>query len=153
MSRSGYNDDCEDIAMWRGQVASALRGRRGQAFLLEMLRTMDAMPEKRLIADDLARRVPPPFPANSVLGQIWSQHNEQWEVCAIGSVGRARGVDMSKLDAEDPFQVADAFGIAYQMASEIVWMNDEAGPRRETPEQRFARVRAWIIGQIRPVEE
>ena len=39
MSRSGYCDELEqsELAMWRGQVASAIRGKRGQAFLVELL--------------------------------------------------------------------------------------------------------------------
>ena len=46
MSRSGYTDDMEDMwqhICWRGAVASAIRGRRGQAFLREMLAAMDAI--------------------------------------------------------------------------------------------------------------
>jgi hypothetical protein len=38
---------------WRGAVASAIRGGRGQAFLREMLAAMDAMPVKRLVANEL----------------------------------------------------------------------------------------------------
>ena len=154
MSRSGYIDDYDDqwaLIKYRGRVASAIRGKRGQAFLLEMLRAMDALPEKKLIANDLARRVPPPFPGGSVLGQIWSQQNEQWEVCAIGSVGLARGIDMSKLDPEDADTVSATFGIHYVLATEIVYMNDEASWRSETPEQRFIRMRKWIVDQIKPV--
>jgi len=39
MSRSGYSDDCEgsELAMWRGQVASAKRGKRGQRFFRELV--------------------------------------------------------------------------------------------------------------------
>ena len=46
MSRSGYSDDYEpsNIAMWRGQVASAMRGKRGQAFLRELIEALDAFP-------------------------------------------------------------------------------------------------------------
>jgi hypothetical protein len=45
MSRSGYSDDLDPLALgrWRGRVASAMRGKRGQAFLREMLAAMDAM--------------------------------------------------------------------------------------------------------------
>lgn len=52
MSRSGYADWCDDnwaMIRWRGAVASAVRGKRGQAFLRELATTLDAMPEKRLI--------------------------------------------------------------------------------------------------------
>jgi hypothetical protein len=43
MSRSGYVDDVDqkDLAMYRGAVASAIRGKRGQALLREMREAMD----------------------------------------------------------------------------------------------------------------
>ena len=58
MSRHGYADDLADddplaYGQWRGRVASAIRGRRGQAFLREMRAALDAMPDKRLIATAL----------------------------------------------------------------------------------------------------
>ncbi len=131
MSRSGYVEDCDEewrFALYRGRVTRAFRGKRGQAFLKEMLETLDAMPEKKLIANDLEA--------------------DDGCVCAIGSVGKARGVDMSKLDPEDADGVAAKFGIATSMAREIVWVNDEDGERDETPERRFERVRAWIVKEI-----
>ena len=38
MSRSGYSDDLDnwDLIRWRGQVSSAIRGKRGQGFLREL---------------------------------------------------------------------------------------------------------------------
>ena len=48
MSRSGYSDDIDDNwahIMWRGRVASSIRGKRGQAMLRELLAALDAMPE------------------------------------------------------------------------------------------------------------
>ncbi len=126
MSRSGYTEDCDDQwahIRWRGAVASAIRGKRGQAFLTEMLAAMDALPEKQLVAWEL---------------------EAGGQVCAIGSVGRVRGVDMGRLDPEDYSAVANTFGIAEPLAQEIVWMNDEAGPWKETPEQRFDRMRRWV---------
>lgn len=130
MSRSGYSDDCDNewvAIMWRGAVASAIRGKRGQAFLKEMLAALDAMPEKRLIAHDLVKN---------------------GEVCAIGSVGVRRGVDMAKLDPEEPRAIAKAFGIAGALVKEIEYMNDDEWPRNETPEQRFQRMRAWVVENI-----
>lgn len=133
MSRSGYSDDCDgwSLIRWRGAVNAAINGKRGQAFLREMLATLDAMPEKRLIADDLV--------------------DEGGSVCAIGSVGVARGVNMDAIDPHDRDQVAQAFGIAPAMAAEIEFINDRDycwAP--ETPEQRFARVRAWAAKQLAP---
>lgn len=134
MSRSGYIEDWEDqwgLICYRGAVAAAIKGKRGQAFLLEMFKAMEALPEKKLIADEL---------------------EDDGAVCAIGSVGRARGLDMAGLDPHEPEAVAKAFGIAEAMAREIVYENDQSGPRNETPEQRFERVRAWIIANLKPVD-
>lgn len=147
MSRSGYVDDMDDQwahIRWRGAVASAFRGKRGQAFLREMLAALDAMPKKRLVASAL---------------------EADGQVCAIGSVGRARGIDMKNIDPEDYSTVAGVFGIAEPMAQEIVYMNDEcfSGPahtyNRETnkydrientPERRFEQMRAWVASKIKP---
>src|SRR5262245_48117791 len=101
MSRSGYSDDYDSYdqwghIMWRGAVNSAMRGKRGQAFLKEMLAAMDAMPEKRLIAHEL--------------------EVEDGAVCAIGTVGKARQVDMSNIDPEDYSTVSGVFNIAEAMA-------------------------------------
>jgi hypothetical protein len=122
--------------MWRGTVASAIRGKRGQAFLREMLTALDAMPEKRLIAHDLQSPafVPP----------------EHGGVCAIGSVGVARSVDMTTLDVENYDAIAATFGIAAPLVQEIEFMNDDAwGCYRETPEEKWTRMRAWVAAQIR----
>ena len=109
MSRSGYSDDIweDDNRGWlyRGAVKSAFQGRRGQAFLKELLAALDALPVKELVAWELEK---------------------DGAVCALGAVGKARGIDMSQLDPEDPDTVAGTFGIARAMACEIVYENDEA---------------------------
>lgn len=132
MSRSGYDEEgyCDgwDLIRWRGAVASALRGKRGQSFLKEMLAALDALPEQKLIREELAK------------GDA---------VCAIGAVGKARGIDMSEIDPEDRDSVGHAFGISPAMAAEIVYMNDDWWhARNESPEERFARMRGWVAGQI-----
>ena len=128
MSRSGYGEDGggPEGNLWRGAVESAIHGRRGQRFLKDLLAALDALPEKRLIADDLEK---------------------DGEVCAIGALGKQRGVDMAKIDPEDCDRVARVFGIAPALAAETVFMNDEAF-WRETPEQRFERMRSWVARNI-----
>lgn len=145
MSRSGYNDciDNWDLIRWRGQVASAIRGKRGQAMLRDLLAALDAMTEKALITHELV--------------------SEQGEVCALGALGVARGVDMSKLDPDEPEYVAAAFNIAPCLAQEIVYLNDEhldrmwdeAQRRMEnvTPEKRWQSMRDWVAGKILPAIE
>lgn len=142
MSRSGYNDDFDgwSLICWRGAVASAIKGKRGQLFLLEMLAALDALPLKRLVANELET-------SDLIPCSHWGMFETE-SVCAIGAVGKRRGIDMSEIDPNDPPQVAGAFGIAQAMAQEIVYVNDEWSGRRETPEARFIRVREWVASQI-----
>lgn len=128
MSRSGYSEDCEGWALirWRGAVKSAIRGKRGQALLRELIAALDAMPEKSLIDEEL---------------------EEDGQVCALGSLGKTRGIDMSKIDPIEPNEVAEAFGIPLTLACEIMYENDE-GAWRETPEQRWLRMRKWAERQL-----
>ena len=133
MSRSGYTEDIDDweaqlqANCYRGAVESAIRGRRGQAFLREMREALDAMPVKRLISHEL---------------------EQGGEVCAIGSVGARRGINMSNLDPDAIESVAGKFGIAEALAREIVYENDEGKWGAETPEERWQRMRAWVDRQI-----
>lgn len=131
MSRCNYNDDIEqqDLAMWRGRVASAIRGRRGQKLLRDLASAMDAMPDKRLIADELV--------------------TEHGEVCALGCVGKARGVvDIDTIDPAEHDILATRFDVAACLIQEIEWMNDEY-VTDATPEFRWARVRKWVEENIR----
>lgn len=160
MSRSGYSDDCENVALYRQAVERAIRGRRGQALLRDLAKAMDAMPVKRLAAYSL-------------------HDNASGEFCTLGVLGQARGMDLAKLEDQEPDVVGDAFGIARSMAAEIVYMNDEAendakpgryveiaGPMRDfhpfweyheryrnipedDPEShRWKRMRAWVAENL-----
>lgn len=123
VSRSGYTDDCENLAMWRGAVRSAIRGKRGQALLKELAAALDAMPEKALAADSLV--------------------TADGAFCTLGVLGAARDIDLEAIDPEDPDQVAQAFGIAPAMAQEIVYENDERDDDHEW-------VTAEVCGPVRP---
>ncbi len=126
MSRSGYSEDCEnwDLIRWRGAVASATRGRRGQAFLREMKEALESLPRKRLIVDELV---------------------SGGECCAIGAVAIKRGMDVSDVDAEDCDVVAGMFGIAPALAAEISHENDTYFC---TPERRYERVYEWVLKSL-----
>lgn len=135
MSRSGYTDDIDDqwaYIKWRGAVASAIRGKRGQAFLRDLIAALDAMPQRLLIRNDLYR------------GQY---------VCAIGAVGMARKVPMGGVDPHDTHRVANLFDIADPMVCEIVHENDDNGwnwqeSRQETPHERWKRMREWAAARL-----
>lgn len=133
MSRAGYSEDCDgwELIMWRGAVNSAIRGKRGQAFLREMLEALDALPEPKLISGDLVQ-----------------PHG----CCAMGAVAIKRQLDVSGLEPEDRDCVAATFGIAPALAAEIAFENDaDFCYRDESPEHRFQRVRTWVVRQIRPL--
>lgn len=129
--RSGYCDDLDqrDFAMYRGRVASAIRGRRGQALLRTLLSALDEMPEKRLIPNELV---------------------DGNDVCLLGAGGRKIGLaDIDKIDPEDHDALAKVFDAAPCLIAEIEYINDECAWTSETPEERYARVRKWVVGQIK----
>lgn len=140
MSRSGYSDDIDQWQMikWRGQVASAIRGKRGQMMLRDLLVALDEMPDKVLVVHEL--------------------ESEEGEVCALGALARKRQIDMSKLDPNEPEEVGAVFGIASCLAQEIVYMNDEYFDRywdekekimvNLTPGQRWHKMREWVESKI-----
>lgn len=130
MSRSGYDDECDGWALicWRGAVAAAIRGKRGQKLFKEMLSALDTMPEKKLIKENL-------------------EFNGQ--SCALGCLGKAKGIDMTNLDPENSRAVSKVFDIAEALAKEIVYMNDDRY-EHETPEQVWIRMRKWVSDQIIP---
>jgi len=133
MSRSGYSDDYDtwSYIMWRGAVSSATRGKRkrGQKLLKDLALAMDAMEVKELIDSEL--------------------EGENGSVCALGCLGKAKGIDMSNIDPEDPDQVSLVFDIAPALAREIVYINDEASLWSDNPSKRWTRVREWIRQQIK----
>jgi hypothetical protein len=133
MSRSGYTEDSEDqwqFIRWRGAVTSAIKGKRGQAFLKEMLAAMDALPERKLISEKLVDEY-------------------DGSVCAIGAVGKARGLDMENVDPEDAESVAAFFGIPHALAAEIEYINDD-WYYRDSAEERYRKMREWVEKQIMP---
>ena len=155
MSRAGYSEDCDDnwsLIRWRGAVTSAINGKRGQAFLRELLAALDAMPCKSLTTGVL---------------------QAEGEFCTLGVIGRARGLDLATLDTENWEELAKAFGISEAMAREIMWENDDSydnwmyveipGPLRPAERRRDARVpdplggqkrwermRKWVVEHLRP---
>jgi len=139
MSRSGYTDDWDYgeaqwmMIRWRGAVKSAIRGKRGQSTLKEILAAMDALPVKRLIKNDL--------------------QSKTGEFCTLGVLGNARGIDMASLDPDNREGVAAVFDTAPALAAEIFYENDECCWRDETPERRFERMRRWVASNIRPQSE
>lgn len=130
MSRSDYYDmdDQGALIRWRGAVASAIRGKRGQALLRDMIAALEAMPKRELVANQLEC---------------------EDGVCALGAVGLARGIDMGNIDPEDSATVSSVFDIAEPLAREIVYTNDEACGSCEHPTLRFNRMLRWAKAHLR----
>lgn len=145
------------FALWDANVKRSIRGKRGQAALREFEAALLAMPEKRLIRDLLT--------------------NEDGEVCAIGCYARHKGLDLSKFDPEDESdEVGVAAGMPQLVAWSIVALNDITldvvwevadGPaqrghgvykggipliRDMTPEERYAKVLAWVQEKLTPLD-
>lgn len=128
MSRSGYSDDLEqsELAMWRGRVASAIRGKRGQKLLRDLFAALIAMPTKELIAEELVTK--------------------DGEVCALGCLAQAQGKDMCDIDPEDYDAVAEQFNISPCLAQEIVFENDENSPYHS--DKRWKHMHDWVKSKI-----
>ncbi len=134
MGRSGYSDEINtwELIKYRGQVASAIRGQRGQHFLKELVAALEAMPIKELISEDLV--------------------NENEQVCALGALGKARGIDMTGIDPYDHERLAATFGIAHQLACEVMFENDEFW--RDEPLNRWKRMHDWALSHLKePVQQ
>ncbi len=127
MSRSGLVDGCDldplEYGRWRAQVASTIRGKRGQSTLKEILAALDAMPVKELAANSLV--------------------SPEGQYCTLGALGAARSMDMSDIDPDDRESVASAFNITEQLAAEIMYLNDEHIETRKCTE-------VPICGPVRP---
>lgn len=133
MSRSGYSEDGDySLAnLWENIINRSIKGKRGQAFLQELAAALDAMPEKKLIAGELI--------------------TETGEVCAIGAVCKARGLDTSNVDIYDRYEVGKLMGISPTLAAEVEHLNDDdfGHSRCSTPEERWTRMRKWVSNNIK----
>lgn len=129
MSRSGYSNEFGDdfnnqMELYRNTVHQAIKGKRGQAFLHELLEALDALPEKRLISESLV--------------------TSEGECCALGAIYLKRGISCKERDA-DADMAAKELGIAHCLAAEIVYQNDEGLYGRDiTPEKRWEYIHAWV---------
>jgi hypothetical protein len=139
MSRHGYSDDGGGewaLICWRGAVNSAIRGKRGQAFLKEALAALDALPVKELVSHEL---------------------EADGSFCTLGAVAHARGVDVSDItydryEEEMGSAIAPRLDIANALAREIMYLNDEEScywAKGDDPARRFRYMRDWIVTHIK----
>lgn len=148
--------------LYRGQVASQMRSKAGQAFLREVLEAIEALPDRRLAEGDLVvdgcmcslaalalkRRTDAGELREAVLADLARVHvdhnHPDWEGTEIDEWARDV-LDAPRLLAiEIPFENDDGGER---------WVPDAAEPRggrREpiTPEQRWLRMRNYLRAQI-----
>ena len=140
--RISYSDE-EDFpgqfGLWQGNCMRSIGGKNGQAVLRELEQALLALPEKRLIADEL--------------------ENAEGEVCAIGALAKFRQYQ-PKADPEEMEEVGIELGMPRMVAWKVVCLNDvELDTRYDkeqgrvvpiTPEERYervlAQVRKWLKG-------
>jgi hypothetical protein len=166
MSRSGYTEDCEDvlaIGRYKAILRSTMRGKKGQAFLKELLAALDSMPEKRLIRehividgqqDSFTGYYGPSYPQLIVgADELVAKDGTvaaMGDVCALGALGKARGMKgLEDLDPEEPEDVAAAFGTNDYIIREIVYHNDEMFASEWVPGKKTDS--GWVDGYSRPI--
>jgi hypothetical protein len=141
MSRYSDCDDYDWEPWMEGQAAgalqSAIRGRRGQQLLRDLVAGLDALPEPELAAGALED------PKTGCL-------------CALGVVRLQRGPEAVPLrfDPSDPDvdwrELAEPFGISETLANAVVSQN-EYGSKcndEQSRRRRWLSVRAWAVGHL-----
>lgn len=140
MSRAGYTysgaDTREEMlaqARYRGQVASAIRGKRGQAFLRELL-----------AAVDLAERDGIEFTTGVLVLRETIGGEPFCAMCALGAVLHARGeaVPPGEAEASDYDWFARHLDIAEPLAREVMFENDEGAGS-------WSDIRRWAKSLLR----
>jgi hypothetical protein len=120
-----------------GALQSAIRGRRGQQLLRDLIAGLDALPEPELAAGAL-------------------EDPETGCVCALGAVRLQRGPEAVPLpcDPTDPDldwrELAGLFDISQTLANEVVTQNEynTVGNDEQSRRHRWLSVRAWAVGHL-----
>lgn len=152
MDRAGYVEDYDydddwalRLGRWRGRVASATRGKRGQKFLKLALKALDQMDDKRLAHNTFG------VGDGGCMCLMSSIATETGRASVLSKVARAGEVDEYGY-CDDPEYanglLAGAFDIASPLSQELVHLND-SGCYGETPSQRWRRMRDTISTMIK----
>ncbi len=141
MSRYCDSDDYDWEPWMEGQAAgamrSAIRGRRGQQLLHDLIAGLDALPVPELAAGAL-------------------EDPETGCGCAFGAVRIHRGADVVPLhfDPTDPDidwrDLAEPFDISETLAHAVVAQNEYSSKRNDeqSRRRRWQSVRAWAVGNL-----
>ena len=133
MNRSGYDEYCDDtwlVIRWRGAVNSALKGKRGQAALKDLISALDAMTVKELHPGVFAI--------------------EPGHYCALGILGTHRGKDMTVFnpgedDDVDFDRVCETLNVSNAFVREVMYINDQ---NQLSPAMRWQMVRDWAMRYV-----
>jgi hypothetical protein len=141
MSRYCDSDDYDWEPWMEGQAAgamrSAIRGRRGQQLLRDLIAGLDALPVQELAAGAL-------------------EDPETGCVCALGAVRLQRGAEAVPLsfDLDDPDidwrDLAKPFDISETLAHAVISENEYSSKRNDeqSRRRRWQSVRAWAVGNL-----
>ena len=141
MSRYCDSDDYDWEPWMEGQAAgamrSAIRGRRGQQLLRDLIAGLDALPVPELAAGAL-------------------EDPETGCVCALGAVRLQRGAEAVALrfDPTDPDidwrDLAKPFDISETLAHAVISENEYGSKRNDeqSRRRRWQSVRAWAVGNL-----
>jgi hypothetical protein len=141
MTRLYYDDDLDPSreGLVAGALRSAVRGKRGQRFIRDLVQALDALPSPELAAGAL--------------------EDEDTECCcAFGAVRRFRGSDAVPLwfdpMEEDltPDHLAEPFNVSETLAWAVVQVNEDGmtGNDVSTRRHRWNVVKDWAIRQLIP---
>ncbi len=125
-----------------GALRSAIRGRRGQRLLRDLIAGLDALPVPELSAGSL-------------------EDPETGCVCALGAVRLHRGKQNVPLDFDptdddiDWRWLAKPFDISQTLSHAVVSANEYADKRNDedSRRRRWKDVRAWAVSHLLPMPE
>jgi len=124
--------------LWPARVRQVIEGKRGQRVMRELAEALLALPERRLIAGNIA--------------------TAQGEVCAIGAYAKAKGVDLNRdlasVDGKDlagwegsdsdTAELGELLGMTHTLAWEIGFKNDvEFDDRRVIIDSDLVPMTLW----------
>ena len=141
MSRSGCTDgwdyDQWNYIRWRGAVNSAIKGKRGQLFLKDLIRALDDMPVKELISNDII-----------TIDPLTQQTNS----CALGALLLKKGTGfINPDDPEHHEDIAYRLNISPTLVREVEYLNDDAfgwGSGWDSRAARWKSMRDWAESQL-----
>jgi hypothetical protein len=145
MTRLHYYDDDSDPSqegLAAGALRSAIRGKRGQRFIRDLVQALDALPLPELAAGAL-------------------EDEETGCCCAFGAVRRFRGADAVPLwfhpmeEDMNPDNLVEPFNVSKTLAWSVVQANEDGmiGNDKSTRRLRWKQVRDWAVRQLIPPTE